>query len=296
MKIAVTGASGLIGGNLVRVLRGNGHEVRRLVRQDPQAADESRWDPSRHEIDAAALEDVEAVIHLAGVGVADKRWSDSHKRAVLDSRVDGTSTIAEAVARNSDHIRVLLSASAVGYYGERGDELLDEASVRGSGFLADVVERWEASTAAASDAGVRVAHLRSGIVLSADGGALGKVLPMFKLGVGGKLGSGRQWMPWIALADELRAIQFLLTHDEVSGAVNVCGPEPVRNSDYTAAIGAVLHRPTLATVPRFALRAALAGFADEGALVSQRVVPRKLLDAGFEFTYTDIETALHAII
>jgi uncharacterized protein (TIGR01777 family) len=192
-------------------------------------------------------------------------------------------------------VRVLLSASAVGWYGERGDAILDEADPAGTGFLADVVERWEASTAAASDAGVRVANLRSGVVLSADGGALGKVLPMFKLGVGGKLGSGRQWMPWIALSDELRAIHFLLTND-MSGPVNVCSPDPVRNSEYTAAIGRALHRPTVAMVPRFALRIALAGFADEGPLVSERVMPRKLLDAGFEFTYTDIDAALQAIL
>jgi uncharacterized protein len=295
MKVAITGASGLIGTALVRVLRGNGHEVRRLVRHDPQAADESRWDPDQHQIDDDVLDETEAVIHLAGVGVGDKRWSESHKRAVLQSRVDGTTTIAEAVARNSDHVRVLLSASAVGWYGERGDAILDEADPAGTGFLADVVERWEASTAAASDAGVRVANLRSGVVLAAEGGALGKVLPMFKLGVGGKLGSGRQWMPWIALSDELRAIQFLLTND-VSGPVNICSPDPVRNSEYTAAIGRALHRPTVAMVPRFALRIALAGFADEGVLVSERVVPRKLLDAGFEFTYTDIDAALQAIL
>jgi uncharacterized protein (TIGR01777 family) len=296
MKVAITGSSGLIGSALVRVLRANGHEVRRLVRHDPQAADESQWDPDHHQIDDDVLDEIEAVIHLAGVGVADKRWSESHKRAVLASRVDGTTTIAEAVARNSDHVKVLLSASAVGWYGERGNELLDEADSAGTGFLSDVVERWEASTAAAADAGVRVVTLRSGVVLSAEGGALGKVLPMFKLGVGGKLGSGRQWMPWIALSDELRAIQFLMINDEVSGPVNLTAPEPVRNSDYTAAIGRALHRPTVATVPRFALRLVLAGFADEGALVSQRAVPRKLLDAGFEFTYNDIDAALQAIL
>jgi uncharacterized protein (TIGR01777 family) len=296
VKVVITGSSGLIGSALVRNLRGVGHDVRRLVRHAPTAADESRWDPARHEIDPGALDGIDAVIHLAGVGVADKRWSDSHKRAVTDSRVDGTTTIAEAVARNSDHVKVLVSASAVGWYGERGDDLLDESADRGTGFLADVVAAWEASTKAASDADVRVVHLRSGIVLSADGGALGKVLPLFKLGVGGKLGDGRQWMPWIALADELAAIRFLLTHDEVSGPVNLSAPEPVRNADYTAAVGRALHRPTVATVPKFALRAALAGFADEGALVSQRAVPRKLLDAGFEFTYPDIDSALQSIL
>jgi uncharacterized protein (TIGR01777 family) len=296
MKVVVTGSSGLIGPALVRVLRADGHEVRRLVRHPPQAADESQWDPGTHQIDDAALDGIEALIHLAGVGVADKRWSDSHKRAILDSRVDGTTTIAEAVARHSDHVKVLLSASAVGWYGDRGDKVLDEADPAGTGFLADVVQKWESSAAAAADAGVRVVTMRTGLVLSTDGGLLAKTLPLFKFGVGGKLGSGRQWMPWIAMADELAAMRFLLTHDDVSGPVNLTAPEPVRNSAYTAAIGRALHRPTVAAVPRFALRAVLADFADEGALVSQRVVPRKLLDAGFEFGYPDLDAALAAIL
>jgi uncharacterized protein len=296
MRIVVTGASGLIGSALVRALRANGHEVRRLVRRDPRAADESRWDPDQRHLDDDALDGIEAVIHLAGVGVADKRWSESHKRAVLDSRVDGTTTIAEAVARNRDHVRVLLSASAVGWYGDRGDDVLEETEPAGTGFLADVVQQWEASTSAATDAGVRVVTMRNGVVLTTTGGALGKVLPLFKLGVGGKLGSGRQWVPWIGLTDELRAIQFLLSHDEVSGPVNLSGPEPVRNADYTHAIGHALQRPTVLTVPRFALRLALDGFADEGALVSQRVIPRELLDAGFAFTYPDLDDALRAIL
>jgi hypothetical protein len=296
MKIVVTGSSGLIGTALVRALRADGHEVRRLVRHDPRAADESYWDPAQHEIDPGALDGIEAVIHLAGVGVADKRWSDAHKQAVMASRVQGTTLIAEAVAKHSEQIKVLVSASAVGWYGERGDTVLDEADDRGDGFLADVVEAWESSTAAATEAGVRVVNIRSGIVLSADGGALGKVLPIFRLGLGGKLGNGKQWMPWIAMADEINAIRFLLVHDELSGPVNLTAPEPVRNVDYTAAIGRALSRPTVATVPRFALRAALAGFADEGALVSQRALPRRLLDAGFDFTYIDIDSALDAIL
>lgn len=296
MKIVVTGAAGLIGTALVRALRADGHDVRRLVRHTPTAADESSWDPATHTIDPGALDGIEAVVHLAGVGVADKRWSASHKKAVMDSRVDGTTLIAEAVAKHHDQIKVLISASAVGWYGERGDAILDESDPRGEGFLADVVEAWENSTAAASDAGVRVVNLRSGIVLSADGGALGKVLPLFKLGLGGRLGSGNQWMPWIAMTDEIDAIRFLLTNDEISGPVNLTAPEPVRNTEYTAALGRVLHRPAVAAVPKFALRAALAGFADEGALVSQRALPRKLLDAGFDFSYIDIDSALHAIL
>jgi hypothetical protein len=296
MKIVITGASGLIGSSLVRTLHADGHDVRRLVRRPAQAADETQWDPSHHAIDDRALDGIDAVIHLAGVGVGDKRWSHSHKRAIMASRVEGTTTIAEAVARNADHVKVLISASAVGWYGERGDEILDESAESGDGFLADVVRNWEASTAAASEAGVRVVNLRSGIVLSPDGGVLGKVLPLFKAGVGGRLGSGRQWMPWIALTDELRAIEFLLTHDNMSGPVNICAPEPVRNSEYTVAVGRALHRPTITPVPAVALRLVLGGLADEGALVSQRAVPRKLIDVGFEWTYDDVGAALHAIL
>jgi hypothetical protein len=296
MRIVATGSTGLIGSALVRVLRADGHEVRRLVRRAPRAADESEWDPARRTVAAGALDGVDAVVHLAGVGVGDKRWSESRKQAILASRVDSTTTIAEAVAANRDDVKVLISASAVGWYGDRGDAVLDEADGRGAGFLADVVEAWEASTAAASSAGVRVVTIRSGVVLAAEGGALGKVLPLFKLGLGGKLGSGQQWLPWIALADEVGAIRFLLAHDELSGPVNLSAPEPVRNSDYTAAIGRTLHRPTVARVPGIALRAALAGFADEGVLVSQRVVPRKLLDAGYEFRYPDLDGALQAIV
>jgi uncharacterized protein len=296
LKVAVTGASGLIGSALVRALRADGHDVRRLVRRAPRAADESRWDPSRHDIDGAALDGVDAVVHLAGVGVGDKRWSEAHKRAVLESRVDGTTTISRAVAEHRNHVKVLVSASAVGWYGDRGDDVLEETEPSGDGFLAEVVRQWEASTKPAADAGVRVVKLRSGIVLSADGGALGRVLPLFRLGVGGKLGSGRQWVPWIALSDEINAIRFLLSNDGISGPVNLAAPNPVRNGEYTAAIGRAVHRPTVAPVPGFALRVALGGFADEGVLVSQRAVPRVLTDAGFEFSYVDIDAALRAIV
>lgn len=296
MRVAVTGSSGLIGTALVRALRSDGHDVRRLVRREPQGADEARWDPTAGTVAPGALDDVDAVVHLAGVGVGDRRWSEGHKRAVLDSRVEGTTTIASAVAQHSDLIRVLVSASAVGWYGDRGDDVLDESEPAGGGFLAEVVQRWEAATAPAVDAGVRVVMTRSGIVLSPDGGALGKVLPLFKLGLGGRLGSGHQWMPWIAIADEVSAMRFLLTHEDVAGPVNLAAPDPVRNSDYTAAVGRAVHRPAIAPVPAIALRAALGGFADEGVLVSQRAVPRRLLDAGFSFAYTDLDEALRAML
>jgi uncharacterized protein (TIGR01777 family) len=296
VKVVVTGASGLIGTALVSSLRRDGHDVVRLVRHAATAPDEANWDPAHRLLDPSLLAGADAVVHLAGAGVGDKRWSAAYKQTILASRVDGTSTLAAALASLDSPPGVLVSASAVGYYGERGDEILDDSSSNGSGFLADVVRQWEACTSPASNAGVRVVHIRSGLVLAADGGVLGTTLPLFKVGLGGRLGSGRQWMPWIALPDEVAAIRFLIDTASMSGAVNLSAPAPVRNSEYTHLVGQAVHRPTLAPVPRFALRAALAGFADEGALVSQRAVPRRLLDAGFEFSYPDLSLALRALI
>lgn len=297
MKVVVTGASGLIGSALVQSLRADNVDIVRLVRRQARSADERQWDPARRGLDAAHLADADAVVHLAGAGIGDKRWSDDYKRTVVRSRVDGTMTIATTIATlpESSRPKVLVSASAVGFYGETGEEAADESSPSGQGFLADVVRQWEAAAQPAVDAGVRVVHPRSGIVLSADGGALGKVLPIFKLGLGGRLGSGKQWMSWVALADEIAALRFLLTTD-IAGAVNVTAPEPVRNRDYTKAIAHALGRPAFAWVPPPALRAALGDFADEGVLVSQRVVPARLEEAGFVFTYADIDAALAALI
>jgi hypothetical protein len=296
MNIVVTGASGLIGSALVRALRTDGHEVRRLVRRTPKEADEARWDPAGGTVDDAVMAEAEAVVHLAGVGIADKRWTDAHKKAVLSSRIDGTTTIAKAVAANAGTCKVLVSASAVGWYGDRGDEVLPETAENGAGFLADVVWQWESATAAASGAGVRVVHARSGIVLSPAGGALKQMLPIFKLGLGGRLGSGKQWMPWIALADELNAIRFALADDSVTGALNLSAPNPVTNTDFTKALGHALHRPTVAFVPPFALRAAFGGLADEALLVSQRAVPTALLEAGFSFAYPKLDAALDSML
>jgi len=297
VKVVVTGASGLIGSALVQSLRADNVDIVRLVRRQAGSADERQWDPARRGLDAAHLADADAVVHLAGAGIGDKRWSDDYKRTVVRSRVDGTMTIATTIATlpESSRPKVLVSASAVGFYGETGEEAADESSPSGQGFLADVVRQWEAAAQPAVDAGVRVVHPRSGIVLSADGGALGKVLPIFKLGLGGRLGSGKQWMSWVALADEIAALRFLLTTD-IAGAVNVTAPEPVRNRDYTKAIAHALGRPAFAWVPPPALRAALGDFADEGVLVSQRVVPARLEEAGFVFTYADIDAALAALI
>jgi uncharacterized protein (TIGR01777 family) len=298
MRVVITGASGLIGSALVRNLTGDGHEVVRLVRRDPAAPDERRWDPARRHVDAADLAGADAVVHLAGAGVGDRRWSDAYKRTVRDSRIDGTATVVEALVSlpESDRPRVLVSGSAVGYYGDTGDEAVDESGRRGSGFLAELVEGWEATATPAADAGIRVVHPRTGIVLAGDGGALGTVLPVFKLGLGGRLGSGRQWMSWISLPDQIAALRFLIDRDDLAGPVNLTAPEPVRNRDYTKAVARAVHRPALAAVPPAALRAALGGFADEGVLVSQRVLPGRLDDAGFVWTHPDVDAALAAVV
>jgi uncharacterized protein len=295
MRVVVTGASGLIGAALVDNLRADSHEVVRLVRRPARGRDERQWDPSTRTIDDSALDGADAVVHLAGAGIGDHRWSDDYKAEVLTSRVDSTATIAAAVAGAGRPI-TLLSGSAVGWYGETGDEITDETGAPGEGFLADVVRQWEAAAGPAVDAGARVVHLRSGIVLTPDGGALGKVLPLFRLGLGGRLGSGRQWMSWISLPDHVAALRFLLQRDDLSGAVNLTAPEPARNRDYTKAIGRAVRRPTLAIVPAPALRVALGGFADEGVLVSQRVVPTRLEQAGFAFTYDDVDAAVAALV
>ncbi len=295
MKIAVTGASGLIGSALVPALRRQGQDVVQFVRSTPQRPDERQWDPGSRHLDPAALSDIDAVVHLAGAGVADKRWTDDRKKIILDSRVDGTTAISTAIAV-SGHPRVLLSASAIGWYGDTGDTLTDETGPSGEGFLADVVRQWEAATEPAEAAGIRLAHLRTGIVLSSEGGALAKQATVAKLGLGAPLGSGAQWMSWISLADEVAAIVHLLTAD-VSGPVNLVGPAPVINTTYTKALNAVLHRPTFPVhVPGFVLRAALGGFAEEGVLTGQRLAPAVLERSGFTFIHADVGSALRAAL
>ncbi|MGY1799999.1 TIGR01777 family oxidoreductase [Blastococcus sp. SYSU D00868] len=294
MRIAVTGSSGLIGARLVPALTEDGHDVLRLVRRTPRTADEHRWDPQHRRIDPALLADVDAVVNLAGVGIADRRWTEKHKQAVLRSRVDATTTVstalAEAAAADPGRERVLLNASAVGWYGDTGDTVVRETAPAGRDFLAHVCEQWETATAPAEQAGVRVVRLRSGLVLG-RGGLLGRMAPLFKLGVGGRLGSGEQYWPWISLQDEIDAIRFLLSAP-VSGPVNLTGPAPVTNAEFTRALGEVLHRPTALPVPGFALRAALGEFAPVGVLGGQRAVPAVLETAGFTWTHPDVASAL----
>jgi hypothetical protein len=292
MRIVVSGASGLIGTALVPALRGDGHEVVRLVRRQPSGPDEVRWDPAAHSLDPAVLSTVDAVVHLSGAGVGEKRWSEPFKRTIRDSRVDSTATIAAAMAAAEPRPRVLLAASAVGWYGNSGDREVDESEPAGTGFMADVCRAWEGATGAAEEVGARVVHLRTGLVCSPRGGLLGPMVPLFKLGVGGRLGSGRQYTPWISLRDEIGAIRFLLTADDVRGPVNLTGPEPVTNAEFTKALGRVLDRPAVLPVPRFALRIVTGSFADEGILTGQRAMPTVLLKHGYRFLDQDVTSAL----
>jgi hypothetical protein len=283
MKIAVTGPRGLIGSALTARLGALGHQVVRVVRQSEDPAD-VRWDPVAGRIEADRLAGVEAVVHLAGAGVGDHRWTEAYKAEILSSRVRGTTLLAETLAALSPTPSVLISASAVGYYGSRGDEVLSESSGPGTGFLAELCAQWEAATAAAAAAGVRVVHVRTGVVLSAAGGALRKQLLPFRLGLGARLGRGDQWFSWISRRDAIGALCVLLGHDTASGPYNLTAPEPVSNRVFTSALGHALHRPAVLAVPSFAIRLALGReMASEFLLVSQRVLPHRLSEAGYTF-------------
>jgi uncharacterized protein len=288
-KIAITGASGLIGSALVGDLRDKGHEVLRLVRRPVASADEVQWDPKNESIDIASLAGVNTVINLAGAGVGDKRWTSSYKNEILNSRVSSTRTIAKAVEELKPD--VFISASAVGWYGETGDRAVTEADRGGDDFLAGVCEQWEAAADLAPS--VRTVKMRIGVILDPTGGALGKMLPLFKFGVGGKLGSGKQWWSWITLHDQIRAIEFLMDSD-LSGAVNTTAPNPATNSEFTAALARALHRPALLPVPGIALKLALGGFSSE-LLGSKNVISEKLTTAGFVFDYPHVAPALSAL-
>lgn len=263
----------------------------RLTRASAPGGDTVAWDPARGVLDPAALADVDAVVHLAGAPV-DERWTVARKRVILSSRVDGTSLLARVVGALSPSPRVFVSASAIGYYGDRGDDIVDESAPAGSGFLATVAEAWENAAAPARDAGIRTAHPRFGIVLSRAGGALAKLLPPFELGAGGKIAQGTQWMSWIARDDVVRALCFILATDALHGPINLTAPNPATNADFAKALGHVLHRPSVATVPAFALRLMYGELADEALLAGQRVLPTALTTAGFSFLYPTLDAAL----
>jgi len=290
MKVVLTGTSGLLGPALTASFRADGHDVLRLVRRPPAATDEAQWDPRGGTVDAAALSGADLAVHLAGAGLGDRPWTPGYRREVLDSRVEGTATIAAAVAEHG--VPTLLSMSGVGYYGNPGDTVCDEDSPPGSNYIAEVARRWEEATAPAGEAGARVVCLRTGVVLSSRGGAFGRrLLPVFRLGLGGRLGSGKQWFSWVSLTDYVRAVRFLADRGDLAGPVNVCAPHPLTNRAMTEAMGRVLRRPTLARVPGVALKVPFGDFAED-LLGGQRAVPRRLLDAGFTFTDPEFEPAL----
>jgi uncharacterized protein (TIGR01777 family) len=290
--VAITGASGMIGHALLARLRLDGKRVRRLVRSaTPASPDDIVWDPMRGTLDPRDLEGVEAVVHLAGEPIA-QRWTGARREAIRESRVRGTELLARTIVALDRKPGVFLSGSAVGYYGDRGDEAVDEERAPGTDFLAGVAREWEAATGAAKDAGVRVVLLRTGIVLSPRGGALERLLPPFRLAVGGPIGTGRQWMSWIALEDHLRAMEHALATVGLHGPVNLVAPNPVTNAEFATTLGRVLGRPALVTVPSFALELLYGEMARATILAGQRVLPRKLLRSGFHFAHPTLEEAL----
>jgi uncharacterized protein (TIGR01777 family) len=289
-KIAVTGASGLIGSALVAQLKSDGHEVQKIVRRPVRTADEVSWNPIKGEIDLQSLEGVDAIFHLAGAGVGDKRWTAAYRSEILNSRLLGTTTIANACEQLQPD--VFISASAIGYYGETGDRAVTETDRGGSDFLSVVCREWEAVADLAPS--IRTIKLRTGLVLDPTGGALGRMIPLFKFGLGGKLGSGKQWWSWITLHDQIRAMIFLM-NSKIEGAVNLTAPNPVTNQEFTAALAMALKRPAIFPAPEFALRAVLGGFSTE-VLGSKRVIPKVLVDNKFEFDYPHVSSALTTLV
>jgi uncharacterized protein (TIGR01777 family) len=294
--VVVSGASGMIGQALVQSLSTRGHRVRRLVRPGSmRGADDIAWDPEHGELDPAALSDAAAVVNLAGANIA-QRWTSSAKQAIVQSRVRGTSTIAVALARTTPRPPVLVSASAIGYYGAHPSGVVDESSPAGDDFLAHTCVKWERATEAAIDAGIRVVTPRLGVVLEPDGGVLGRLLPPFRLGVGGKLGGGAQWMSWVAIEDVVRAIEFAIATPALSGPVNVVAPTPVTNAEFTTTLARVLHRPALFPVPALALELGFGEMARVTVLASQRVSSRRLDETGFQFAQPELERALRTML
>jgi hypothetical protein len=295
MKVLITGSSGMIGAALAESLVANGHEVIRLRRQK-LTDDSPMWDPENGVIDLADVRDINAVVHLAGENVAKGRWNSQKKGRILHSRVMGTKLLADYFSAADYKPDIFVSASAIGVYGNRGDELVDETSEPGSGFMADVCKQWEAATASASDAGIRVAHARIGVVLSTRGGALKTMLLPFKLGLGGVFGTGKQFMSWVSLDDVVGMIQFLIAHNSLQGPVNLVAPNAVSNREFTKTLGRALHRPTIFSLPAFVARMAFGEMADELLLASTRVLPKKLIDSGYQFLHPELEEAFEQML
>jgi uncharacterized protein (TIGR01777 family) len=293
-RVAITGATGLIGGALSSYLVARGDDVRHLVRREARTGSEISWDPAQRRLDPTDLESVDAVVHLAGAGVGDHRWNAAYKQLIMSSRTDGTTTVASAVAAHGDRIR-LVSGSAVGYYGDRGDEVLTETSAAGVDFLAEVTQAWETATHPASTAGAPVATVRTGLVMARTGGAFEPLVRLARLGLAGPMGSGRQWWPWITLDDEVRAIVHLVDHREVTGPVNLVGPEPLPQKQIVAEVARQLGRPSVVPAPSFALRAVLGEFSGS-VTASQRVVPTRLQETGFDWVHDTIAAAVATIV
>lgn len=297
MIIAVTGSTGLIGSRLAALLASGGHRVMRLLRSKPRPElDEVYWDPAREMVDTMALGHVDAVVHLAGESIAKGRWTAKKKARIRDSRVDGTRVLSKALTRLSPPPNVMICASAIGYYGDRGDEWLREESPPGSGFLADVCRQWEAAAEPARERGIRVVHLRTGVVLSPAGGALRQMLPPFRMGLGGKIGSGRQYLSWVAIDDLLGVIMHALTTDTLQGPVNAVSPNPVTNLEFTRTLGRVLGRPTLFPMPALAARLVFGEMAEELLLASARVQPARLVTTGYQFRFPTLDGALRYLL
>ena len=295
MKIAIAGASGLVGSALIPILQSDGNQITRLVRSSPKAG-EIEWHPNQDEVSTQSLEGFDVIINLAGENIADGRWTDEQKRKIRDSRVNGTHLLGEAIAKMNSKPKAFICASATGIYGDRDDEVLDEQSESGGGFLAGVCREWEKATEPANKAGVRVVNLRFGPILARDGGMLSKLLTPFKMGMGGKVGSGKQHISWIALDDAVSAIKLAIDRQTIDGPLNVVSPNPVTNEEFTKTLGHVLNRPTALAMPAFAARLAFGEMADEMLLASQKVMPKKLTSAGFQFQYPQLEAAMRKYV
>ena len=295
MKVLITGSSGLIGSVLIESLASNGHEVVRLLRKK-FAKDSPVWDPENDVIDLADVRDIAAVVHLAGDNIAEGRWNDRKKWGIRNSRVRGTKLLAEFFAASEHKPRIIVSASAVGVYGDRGEELVDETSEPGNGFLADVCQQWEGATASAVDAGIRVANVRFGLVLSTAGGALKKMLLPFRMGLGGVIGGGKQYMSWVSIDDVVGMIQYVIGNDSMRGPVNLVSPHAVSNHEFTKTLGRVLHRPTIFPMPAFAARLAFGEMANELLLSSTRAIPKKLMNSGYKFRHPELGEAFEHLL